>query len=273
MRGRKPRRLEVAAEDLPVLREVAAARASPWFQVQHARIVLAVAAGERVGAVASRAQCDPATVWRVCRRYERGGLGGLLADEPRAGRPQEISPLAARPDRAAGLPGAGRPGAARHPLGQRGPGPAGGRRRHRGRDQPPHRPADPGGRGPAAAPHPLLADRPRRRAVQGAGRAGALVLRQCRAAGPRGGRLDGGGGRGAQLPGAGAAPDPAGGPGPRRAAGVRVHPPRHRQPAAVPGRPHRPDGGRGGGAEGRRPLHRANCGRSAAGTGTWRACS
>jgi hypothetical protein len=43
--------------------------------------------------VAALHQCDPATVWRLCRRYERGGLGRLLDDLPRFGRPQRISPL------------------------------------------------------------------------------------------------------------------------------------------------------------------------------------
>ena len=42
--------------------------------MQHARIVLAVAAGERVGDLAARLECDRTTVWRVCRRYEQGGL-------------------------------------------------------------------------------------------------------------------------------------------------------------------------------------------------------
>jgi len=74
MRGRKPRPLTIAADDLPVLQAVARSRHLPWFQVQHARIVLAVAAGELVHAVASRMECDRATVWRLCRRY--GGQMG-----------------------------------------------------------------------------------------------------------------------------------------------------------------------------------------------------
>ena len=61
--------------------------------------------------------------------------------------------------------------------------------------------------------------------------------------------------RGPQLPGAGAAPDPAGHPRLDRAAGVRLHPARHGQPPGLPGRPHRADGGRGPGAERRRALH------------------
>jgi len=136
MRGRKPRPLTVAAADAPVLPAVARSRRLAWFQVQHARIVLAVAAGEPIQAIAARLECDRATVWRVCRRYEQGGLKELLLDEPRVGRPQEISPPPARPTRRTGLPGTDRRGAAYHPLDQRGSGPPGRRRRHRGRYQP-----------------------------------------------------------------------------------------------------------------------------------------
>src|SRR5215471_12074903 len=85
MRGRKPRPLTIAAADAPVLQAVARCRRLAWFQVQHARIVLAVAAGEPIQAVATRLECDRATVWRVCRRYEQGGLNELLLDEPRVG--------------------------------------------------------------------------------------------------------------------------------------------------------------------------------------------
>ncbi len=131
MRGRRPRPLTIPAADTSVLRAVARSRRLAWFQVQHARIVLAVAAGQRVRAIASRLECDRATVWRVCRRYERGGLKGLLLDGDRAGRPQEISPPAARPDRRAGLPGAGGRGAAPDALVQRRPGTPG----RRGRDR------------------------------------------------------------------------------------------------------------------------------------------
>jgi hypothetical protein len=92
MRGRKPRPLVIAASDLPILQAVARARCLAWFQVQHARIVLAVAAGEPIHSVASRMECDPDTVWRVCCRYEHGGWQHLLLDEPRLGHPLEISP-------------------------------------------------------------------------------------------------------------------------------------------------------------------------------------
>ena len=116
MRGRKPRELAVEPGDLPLLRQVAGRQSLPWFQVRRARTVLAVAAGERVEAVAGRMLCDRATVWRTCRLYERDGVPGLLSAPLRAGRPERLSPPAEGAGRAARLPGAGRAGAARHPL-------------------------------------------------------------------------------------------------------------------------------------------------------------
>src|SRR5262249_54876413 len=103
MRGRKPRPLTFSSADLPIVQAAAQNRRLAWFQVQHARIVLAVANGEPIQSVAARMVCDPATVWRVCRRYEQGGLAKLLVDDLRGGRPQEISPPAARPDRRTGV--------------------------------------------------------------------------------------------------------------------------------------------------------------------------
>jgi hypothetical protein len=70
MRGRKPSPLTVAAADAPILQAVAHSRYLSFFQVERARIVLAVASGEPIQSVASRLECDRATVWRVCRRYE-----------------------------------------------------------------------------------------------------------------------------------------------------------------------------------------------------------
>ena len=108
MRGRKPRTFALAAHDVPILQQIARSRTLPWFQVQRARAVLAIADGERIQAVAFQSQCDPSTLWRLCRRYEQAGLEGLLAEAPRSGHPIEISPSGARPDRATGLSGADR---------------------------------------------------------------------------------------------------------------------------------------------------------------------
>ncbi|WP_088257084.1 helix-turn-helix domain-containing protein [Fimbriiglobus ruber] len=93
IRGRKPRTLTVVVADVPFLQAVARSRQRPFFQVEQTRIVLAMANGEPVQAIADRLDCDRTTVWRVGRRYEQGGRTALLRDEPRGGRPQEISPL------------------------------------------------------------------------------------------------------------------------------------------------------------------------------------
>jgi hypothetical protein len=108
MRGRKPRHFALAAHDEPILQQMARSRTLPWFQVQRARAVLAIAEGERVQTVAFQSQCDPSTLWRLCRRYEQAGLEGVLAEAPRSGHPIEISPPAARSDCATGLSGAHR---------------------------------------------------------------------------------------------------------------------------------------------------------------------
>src|SRR5690349_9424971 len=95
MRGRRPEELTVSQRDVEFLHTVAHNGSLPWFQVQRARIVLAVAAGERPCAVADRLECDPATVWRSCQRYRRVGVAGLLADgrQDNVGRPLQISPV------------------------------------------------------------------------------------------------------------------------------------------------------------------------------------
>ena len=93
MRGRKPRAFSLLPTDLPALRQLAHSRTLPFGTVQRVRIVLAVADGQRIQDVALHHQCDPATVWRLCRRYEEGGRHRLLDDLPRCGRPQQISPL------------------------------------------------------------------------------------------------------------------------------------------------------------------------------------
>jgi hypothetical protein len=118
MRGRKPRSLTITPDDRSLLQNIARSRTLPFFQVQHARIVLAVVAGQRIQPVASQMQCAETTVWRVCRRYEQGGLSGLLTDHSRTGRPQQISPPAASANRPIGLPGTRGQGLAHDALDQ-----------------------------------------------------------------------------------------------------------------------------------------------------------
>ena len=94
MRGRRPEKLKIARRDQAALHIAAQSGSLPWFEVQRAKIVLAIAAGERQGSVAARLECDEATVWRACQRYRQGGLALLFADgrQGNSGRPQQISP-------------------------------------------------------------------------------------------------------------------------------------------------------------------------------------
>ena len=95
MRGRRPEKLTIARRDQNALHSAAHWGSLSWFQVQRAKIVLAIAAGERQCSVAARLECDESTVWRACERYRRGGLAGLFADgrQSNSGHPQQISPV------------------------------------------------------------------------------------------------------------------------------------------------------------------------------------
>ena len=90
MRGRKPRQVTIAPADYHVLCLIARGETLPSYQVQRARIVLAIAAGGRTQSVARQVGCDEATVWRTCRRYEAAGLSG----PPHRARPHDIEPPA-----------------------------------------------------------------------------------------------------------------------------------------------------------------------------------
>ena len=128
MRGRKPHRVTIAHSDISILHQVARSWILPWFQVQRARVVLAVAEGVRIQTVAYQMQCDPSTVWRNCRLYEQGGVERLLSEAPRAGRLQQISPSAESTNCSTRLPGTRCQGFAYYPLEQSGSGsPSGGR--------------------------------------------------------------------------------------------------------------------------------------------------
>ena len=95
MRGRKPEKLIIARQDTDALHTVAHSDSLPWLQVRRAKIVLAIAAGERRCSLAARLECDEATVWRTCERYRHDGLGSLFDDyrQGNSGHPQQISPV------------------------------------------------------------------------------------------------------------------------------------------------------------------------------------
>lgn len=95
MRGRKPEKLVIAGQDADTLHGVAHSDSLSWLEVRRAKIVLAIAAGERRCSVAARLECDEATVWRACQLYRQGGLECLFDDcrQGNSGHPQQISPV------------------------------------------------------------------------------------------------------------------------------------------------------------------------------------
>jgi len=99
MRGRRPRPLVIPDADRPALEQLARSRTRPHYQVLRARALLGLAAGQQVQTLAFQMQCDPATVWRIARRYEKKGLPSLLAHpagDGRRRRPVVLSTLATR---------------------------------------------------------------------------------------------------------------------------------------------------------------------------------
>ena len=178
MRGRKPRPIEIAPDDLPLLQQIACSQTRPWYQVRRARILLGISHGARTEHLAFLTQCDESTVRRTCRRYERLGLSGVLDSPTRSGRPIVISPPATCPDRRTGLLGARGQGPAHYPLDQRGSGPTGHRRRYCASRQRADCPPDLARRRLATSPDSLLEDASSGCSVQAAGREGPLVLRQ-----------------------------------------------------------------------------------------------
>ena len=95
MRGRRPDVLSLVSQDRQNLQPMAHSDSLPWYQVRRARIVLAMAAGERKCVLAARMGCGSATVWRTCERYRPHGLEGLLVDDrhDRSGSLEQITPL------------------------------------------------------------------------------------------------------------------------------------------------------------------------------------
>lgn len=91
MRGRKPRGVQLKAEDVPVLEALVRSGKTEQRVARRARILLEIDRQERVKLLSKRVEQDSSTVWRVCRRYEKRGIDAVY-DAPRSGRPPEISP-------------------------------------------------------------------------------------------------------------------------------------------------------------------------------------
>jgi hypothetical protein len=95
MRGRRPDEVTIRSSDQAELERIAHSDTLPWFRVRRARIVLGMAAGRRREILAAELDCDQATIWRTCQRYQRLGLRGLLTDQRQghSGRDLQITPV------------------------------------------------------------------------------------------------------------------------------------------------------------------------------------
>lgn len=88
MRGRQPDPLKLKPKDVTELQALVRDGHIPQRVARRARILLARADDERVEQLAAKVGQDPATVWRVCERYRRGGVPAALYDASRSGRPR-----------------------------------------------------------------------------------------------------------------------------------------------------------------------------------------
>ena len=91
MRGRRPRGVQLEAEDIPVLEALVRSGKTEQRVARRARILIEMGRQGRVKLLSKQVEQDPSTIWRVCRRYEKRGIEAVY-DAPRSGRPPEIFP-------------------------------------------------------------------------------------------------------------------------------------------------------------------------------------
>jgi hypothetical protein len=98
MRRRPPHLIDVSPDDRTALQDLLRAGHTEQRVARRARILLAMTNPETVvEQLADQVLLTRAAIWALCRRYEEIGTE-VIFDAPRAGRPWEISPLAAGPD-------------------------------------------------------------------------------------------------------------------------------------------------------------------------------
>jgi transposase len=84
--GKRLQLRELSAEERSALERLARSRTAPTREVERAKVVLAAAAGEGIGAIAERFHLSLGMVYLWWHRFEAQGLAGLH-DKPRGGRP------------------------------------------------------------------------------------------------------------------------------------------------------------------------------------------
>ena len=93
MRGRQPDKFVLKRKDKALLLELLRDGQTPLKVARRALILLGRANGKQsIAALEEKVEQDRTTIWRVCERYEEGGLEAALYDAPRSGRPRVFSP-------------------------------------------------------------------------------------------------------------------------------------------------------------------------------------
>lgn len=93
MGDRNPEKFVLKRKDKAFLLELLRDGQTPLQVARRAQILLGRANGKQsVVSLAEKVEQDRATIWRVCERYEQGGLDAALYDAPRSGRPRVFSP-------------------------------------------------------------------------------------------------------------------------------------------------------------------------------------
>lgn len=103
MRGRKPHLISLSeAERMELQRFIGSGKTEQRI-ARRARILLAMEDPQiRVEELAKHLEITRIAIWKLCRRYEEGGIKAIY-DAPRSGRPRVFSPLGESSDRAACL--------------------------------------------------------------------------------------------------------------------------------------------------------------------------
>lgn len=93
MSGRIPEKFVLERKDKTRLLELLHDGQTPLKVARRALILLGRAAKEQsIATLEAKVEQDRTTIWRVCARYEEGGLEAALYDAPRSGRPRVFSP-------------------------------------------------------------------------------------------------------------------------------------------------------------------------------------
>jgi hypothetical protein len=99
MGGRSPDKFVLKRKDKTFLLDVLRDGQTPLKVARRALILLGRANGQQsIATLEEKVEQDRTTIWRVCERYEDGGLDAALYDALRSGRPRVFSPASTPED-------------------------------------------------------------------------------------------------------------------------------------------------------------------------------